>query len=34
VRSYISTLRKNGIHILTALRDALTGNAWMPALPT
>jgi transposase len=34
VRSYISTLRKNGIDILTGLRDAQTGNAWMPALPT
>jgi transposase len=34
VRSYISTTRKNGIHVLTALQDAITGNPWMPALPT
>ncbi|WP_181776723.1 IS66 family transposase [Amycolatopsis pittospori] len=30
VRAYISTLRKNHIHILTALRDAITGNPWLP----
>lgn len=34
VRSYITTLRKNGIDILTGLRDAQTGNPWMPPLPT
>jgi hypothetical protein len=34
LRGYISTVRKNGIDILTALRDALTGTPWMPAVPT
>ncbi len=33
IREYISTCRKNGIHILTALQDAITGNAWLPPLP-
>lgn len=33
VRSYLSTLAKNNIHLLTGLRDALTGNPWLPALP-
>jgi len=30
VRSYISTARKNGLHIITALRDAIIGNPWLP----
>ncbi len=30
VRSHISTARKNGLHIITALRDAITGNPWLP----
>jgi transposase len=30
VRSYISTARKNGAHILTALHNAITGNPWLP----
>jgi transposase len=34
VRSYISTAGKHGQHILTVLRDTLTGNTWLPALPT
>ena len=34
VRAYISTVTKHGINVLQALRDALTGNAWLPATPT
>src|SRR6266536_3684345 len=34
LRGYISTVRKNGLDVLTALRDALSGNSWMPAAPT
>ena len=30
VRGYISTLRKHDHDVLTALRDALTGNPWTP----
>jgi transposase len=30
VRGYISTARKNGLHLITALRDAITGNPWLP----
>lgn len=33
VREYLSTATKHGIHALTALRDAITGNAWLPPLP-
>jgi transposase len=33
VRAYISTCRKHGLSVLTALRDAICGNAWLPALP-
>ena len=34
IRSYIHTARKHGINVMTALRQAITGNPWRPALPT
>ena len=33
VRGYISTAAKHGISVITALRDALAGNPWMPPIP-
>jgi transposase len=33
IREYISTAAKHGIHILTALHDAITGSPWLPPLP-
>lgn len=33
VRSYVSTVRKHHINAFTALCDAMTGNAWLPAPP-
>jgi hypothetical protein len=33
IRSYIDTARKHGINVMTALRQAITGNPWRPALP-
>jgi transposase len=33
IRGYISTAGKHGISVFTALRDALTGNPWMPPIP-
>lgn len=33
LRGYISTVRKNGHRAMHALRDALTGNPWMPPAP-
>jgi transposase len=32
-RSYLTTARSHGRHPLAAIRDALTGNAWMPPQP-
>jgi hypothetical protein len=34
IRSYIDTARKHGINVMAALRQAITGNPWRPALPT
>jgi len=34
IRSYISTVCKHGDHVLTALHDANTANAWSPPRPT
>jgi transposase len=33
LRGYLSTVRKNGLDVFTALRDALNGNSWMPPAP-
>ena len=33
IRGYISTVRKHGDDVLTALRDAITGNPWTPPQP-
>jgi transposase len=33
IRGYIDTARKHGLPVMNVIRDALTGNAWMPALP-
>jgi hypothetical protein len=32
IRGHASTAAKHGIPVLVALRDALAGKAWMPAL--
>jgi transposase len=34
ILGYVSTAAKHSIDKITALRDALTGQPWMPALPT
>jgi transposase len=33
ILGYLSTAAKHGLDKITALRDALTGRPWMPALP-
>ena len=33
IRGYIDTARKHGASALTAIRDALAGNPWMPPIP-
>ena len=33
IRSYLTTARSHGRHPLAAIRDALTGNCWMPPQP-
>ncbi|HEY0934087.1 MAG TPA: hypothetical protein VGD91_10120 [Trebonia sp.] len=30
---YLDTARKHGEPVITVIRDALAGNAWMPPLP-
>lgn len=33
IRGYLDTARKHGLPVMDVIRDTLTGNAWMPALP-
>jgi len=33
IRGYTDTARKHGLSALTAIRDALAGNPWMPPIP-
>jgi hypothetical protein len=33
IRGYMSTARKHGINAFTAIKDALTGNLWIPPIP-
>jgi hypothetical protein len=33
IRGYLDTARKHGEDIITAIRDALAGNPWMPPIP-
>ena len=33
IRGYASTAAKHGITVFTAIRDALTGNPWIPPIP-
>jgi transposase len=32
IRGYISIAAKHGASVITAIRDALAGNAWMPPI--
>ena len=33
IPGYLSTAAKHGINVMAALRDAITGNPWMPPIP-
>ena len=33
IRGYLSTASKHQADVLTALRDAITGNPWTPPIP-
>jgi hypothetical protein len=33
IRGYASTARKHGINVYAAIKDALTGNPWIPPVP-
>jgi len=33
IRGYLDTARRHGADVMTAIRDALTGNPWMPPIP-
>lgn len=33
IRGYLDTARKHGLAVMDVIRDAITGNPWMPALP-
>ena len=34
IRSYIDTMRKHRVDVLTGIRSAITGNPWRPPIPT
>ncbi|WP_207954527.1 hypothetical protein [Saccharopolyspora elongata] len=34
IRSYIDTARQQDINVMTAIRQAITGNPWRPPNPT
>lgn len=34
IRGYISTMRKNGVNVMTGLRDAINGKPWTPDFAT